>query len=195
MDTFDYKKYVAEGSLFKEPINESLKDLVSKATKIQSFVDKQGKEDGYEGGKHSPVGGVLNALKVAGGPGFDGDKELEAFYTKKLSKAIDTQLQKKYMKGFLNEEKVMEGDFGNDLESRYNYVRPLMVDLDDTARTEAMIDGMEDAMMEDDKENFDFYFIETMKMLGLEDELMDDDESFDDLEENDEFLDEILNKK
>jgi hypothetical protein len=84
-------------------INESLEALISKAKKIQSFVDKQGKEDGYEGGAHSPVGGVLTALKVAGGPGFDGDEKLKGYYTRKLSKAIDTQLQKKYMKGFLNE--------------------------------------------------------------------------------------------
>ena len=83
----------------KSYLNESLEALISKATKIQSFVDKQGKEDGYEGGAHSPVGGVLAALKVAGGPGFDGDKELEAFYTRKLSKAIETQMGKKYMSG------------------------------------------------------------------------------------------------
>jgi hypothetical protein len=95
-------------------INESLEALMSKAKKIQSFVDKQGKEDGYEGGAHSPVGGVLAALKVAGGPGFDGDEKLKGFYTRKLSKAIDTQLQKKYMKGFLNEfdDKSME-DYGD----------------------------------------------------------------------------------
>lgn len=95
-------------------INESLEALISKAKKIQSFVDKQGKEDGYEGGAHSPVGGVLAALKVAGGPGFDGDEKLKGYYTRKLSKAIDTQLQKKYMKGFLNEfdDKSME-DYGD----------------------------------------------------------------------------------
>jgi hypothetical protein len=95
-------------------INESLEALISKAKKIQSFVDKQGKEDGYEGGAHSPVGGVLTALKVAGGPGFDGDDDLKGYYTRKLSKAIDTQLQKKYMKGFLNEfdDKSME-DYGD----------------------------------------------------------------------------------
>jgi hypothetical protein len=95
-------------------INESLEALISKAKKIQSFVDKQGKEDGYEGGAHSPVGGVLTALKVAGGPGFDGDEKLKGYYTRKLSKAIDTQLQKKYMKGFLNEfdDKSME-DYGD----------------------------------------------------------------------------------
>ena len=86
-----------------------------------------------------------------------------------------------------------------------------MVDLDDSARTEAMIDGMEDAMMEDDKEAFDFYFVETMKMLGLEQELMDDvmsEPDFEDIapdsalgpnpsfvEGNDDVLDEILKEE
>ena len=85
-------------------------------------------------------------------------------------------------KKFLNEggiEKyLLEEQFGNDIESRYNFVRPLMSRLPDSARTEAMIDGMEEARDEDDKMAFDFYFVETMKMLGLEDELMEpgDDE-------------------
>jgi len=85
-------------------------------------------------------------------------------------------------KGFLKEggiEKyLLEEQFGNDIESRYNFIRPLMSRLPDSARTEAMIDGMEEAKAEDDKMAFDFYFVETMKMLGLEDELMEpgDDE-------------------
>ena len=74
------------------------------------------------------------------------------------------------------EKYLLEAQFGNDLESRYNYVRPLMSRLPDSARTEMMIDGMEDAMMEDDKAAFDFYFVETMKMLGLEQELMEPDD-------------------
>ena len=74
------------------------------------------------------------------------------------------------------EKYLLEAQFGNDLESRYNYVRPLMSRLPDSARTEMMIDGMEDAMMEDDKMAFDFYFVETMKMLGLEQELMEPDD-------------------
>ena len=74
------------------------------------------------------------------------------------------------------EKYLLEAQFGNDLESRYQYVRPLMSRLPDSARTEAMIDGMEDAMMEDDKAAFDFYFVETMKMLGLEQELMEPDD-------------------
>lgn len=83
------------------------------------------------------------------------------------------------------EKYLLEENFGNDIESRYAYIRPLMVNLADTARTEAMIDGMEDAKAEDDKMAFDFYFVETMKMLGLESELME----VEDLGENDEVLD------
>ena len=59
------------------------------------------------------------------------------------------------------------------------------------ARTEAMLDGMEEARAEDDKMAFDFYFVETMKMLGLETELMEAD-IFDNLAENDKVLDEFL---
>jgi hypothetical protein len=80
---------------------------------------------------------------------------------------------------FLAEDKkrtIKEASFGNDPESRYEYIRPLMSKLPDSARTEAMIDGMEEALAEDDKMEFDFYFVETMKMLGLEDELMEPDD-------------------
>ena len=84
-------------------------------------------------------------------------------------------------KGFLKEggiEKyLIEENFGNDIESRYEYIRPLMSRLPDSARTEAMIDGMEEARAEDDKMAFDFYFVETMKMLGLEQELMEPDDA------------------
>lgn len=85
---------------------------------------------------------------------------------------------KKFLKEGGIEKYLLEEQFGNDIESRYQFIRPLMVRLDDTARTEAMIDGMEEARAEDDKMAFDFYFVETMKMLGLEDELMEpgDDE-------------------
>ena len=51
-----------------------------------------------------------------------------------------------------------------------------------------MLDGMVDARTEDDKMAFDFYFVETMKMLGLENELME----VEDLDENDTYLDELL---
>ena len=85
---------------------------------------------------------------------------------------------KKFLKEGGVEKYLLEEQFGNDIESRYNFVRPLMSRLPDSARTEAMIDGMEEAKAEDDKQAFDFYFVETMKMLGLEDELMEpgDDE-------------------
>ena len=74
------------------------------------------------------------------------------------------------------EKYLLEAQFGNDIDSRYEYIRPLMSRLPDSARTEAMIDGMEEARAEDDKMAFDFYFVETMKMLGLEDELMEPDD-------------------
>lgn len=120
-------------------------------------------------------------------------------------------------KGFLKEggiEKyLMEADFGNDPESRYEYIRPLMSRLPDSARTETLIDGMEDGLREDDKTMFDYYFVEAMKELGLESELMEADslinpeaeeidaedleasaDYFDSLAENDDILDEIIDE-
>jgi len=118
---------------------------------------------------------------------------------------------KKFLKEGGIEKYLMEADFGNDPESRYDYIRPLMSRLPDSARTEAMIDGMEDGLREDDKELFDYYFVEAMKELGLESELMEadslinpeaeeiDDEDldaaadyFDSLAENDDVLDEMI---
>ena len=102
------------------------------------------------------------------------------------------------------EKYLLEENFGNDIESRFQYIRPLMDRLPDTARTEAMLDGMVDARTEDDKMAFDFYFVETMKMLGLEDELIEDQDLEDyydeyrfykrqgNLDENDTYLDELL---
>jgi len=119
---------------------------------------------------------------------------------------------KEFLKGGGVEKYLLEEQFGNDIESRYQFIRPLMVRLDDTARTEAMIDGMEEARAEDDKMAFDFYFVETMKMLGLEDSLMEPDEIggevdeispedleaasdyFDNLDENDDVLDGMLDE-
>ena len=98
---------------------------------------------------------------------------------------------KKFLKEGGVEKYLLEAQFGNDIESRYQYIRPLMSRLPDSARTEAMIDGMEEARAEDDKMAFDFYFVETMKMLGLETELMEAD-IFDNLAENDKVLDEFL---
>lgn len=83
---------------------------------------------------------------------------------------------KKFLKEGGIEKYLLEAQFGNDIDSRYEYIRPLMSRLPDSARTEAMIDGMEEARAEDDKSAFDFYFVETMKMLGLENELMEPDD-------------------
>lgn len=79
----------------------------------------------------------------------------------------------KWRQFIIEEAVVADGNFGNDIEDRYAYIRPLMADLPDTARTETLIDGMEDGLREDDKELFDYYFVEAMKMLGLEHQLMD----------------------
>ena len=84
---------------------------------------------------------------------------------------------KKFLKEGGVEKYLMEADFGNDLQSRYDYVRPLMSRLPDSARTEALIDGMEDGLREDDKALFDYYFVEAMKELGLEQELMEPDDA------------------
>jgi len=83
---------------------------------------------------------------------------------------------KKFLKEGGIEKYLMEANFGNDIEDRYEYIRPLMSRLPDSARTEALIDGMEDGLREDDKSLFDYYFVEAMKMLGLEDELMEPDD-------------------
>jgi hypothetical protein len=82
----------------------------------------------------------------------------------------------KWRQFIIEEAVVADGNFGNDIEDRYAYIRPLMADLPDTARTETLIDGMEDGLREDDKGLFDYYFVEAMKMLGLEHQLMDDGE-------------------
>ena len=81
----------------------------------------------------------------------------------------------KWRQFIIEEASVADGNFSNDIEDRYAYIRPLMARLPDTARTEALIDFMEDGLREDDKEMFDYGFVEAMKMLGLEDQLMDDE--------------------
>jgi hypothetical protein len=83
----------------------------------------------------------------------------------------------KYLKQGGVEKYLMEANFGNDLQSRYDYIRPLMSRLPDSARTETFIDGMEDGLREDDKELFDYYFVEAMKALGLEQELMEPEDA------------------
>jgi len=120
-------------------------------------------------------------------------------------------------KGFLKkggvEKYLLEENFGNDIESRYQFIRPLMSRLPDSARTEMFIDGMEEARAEDDKMAFDYYFVEAMKELGLESELMEAEslinpeaeeidpedlaasaDYFDNLSENDDVLDEMLDE-
>ena len=88
-----------ELKIFRKFLNEGLETLVAQGEKMAAFADKQ---SGYEGGIDSPVRNVLTAMKVAGGPGFDGDDKMIDYYTRKLSKAIENQKGKKYMQG-LNE--------------------------------------------------------------------------------------------
>ena len=69
------------------------------------------------------------------------------------------------------------GDFGNDPQDRYNYARKFTADLPDTARTEQMIQNLEDALedykMTDEVGEFDRAFVEIMIALGKESELME----------------------
>ena len=82
-------------------IDEDLKGLMAQGEKIAAFANKQ---SGYEGGVSSPVRGVLAAMAAAGAPDFDGDDEMVSYYTRKLTKAIETQKGKKYMSGFSVDE-------------------------------------------------------------------------------------------
>jgi len=81
----------------------------------------------------------------------------------------------KWRQFIIEEAAVADGNFGNDMKDRYAYIRPLMANLPDTARTETLIDFMKDGLRVDDKELFDYGFVEAMKELGLEDQLMDDE--------------------
>jgi hypothetical protein len=107
-------------------------------------------------------------------------------------------------KQYLNE------NFGNSPEERWEYIQPKLVNLPDTPRAQTLTKGMKDAMMEDNKFEFDYYFVEAMKMLGLENELGDSEDdkitppmprNLTDRElanvfvrENDNVLDEIIKK-
>ena len=82
-------------------IDEDLKGLMAKGEKMAAFANKQ---SGYEGGVSSPVRGVLAAATVAGAPDFNGDEDLKAYWTRRLTKAIETQKGKKYMSGFSIDE-------------------------------------------------------------------------------------------
>ena len=73
-------------------------------------------------------------------------------------------------KQYLNE------NFGNSPEERWEYIQPKLVNLPDTPRAQTLTKGMKDAMMEDNTFEFDYYFVEAMKMLGLENELEDSED-------------------
>ena len=83
-----------------EGLNEDLKGLMAQGEKMAAFANKQ---SGYEGGISSPVRGVLASMTAAGAPDFDGDEELKTYWTRRLTKAIETQKDRKYMSGFSEE--------------------------------------------------------------------------------------------
>ena len=95
------KKIDAEDEDQDGKIDEDLKGLMAQGEKIAAFANKQ---SGYEGGVSSPVRDVLAAMTVAGAPDFDGDDEMVSYYTRRLTKAIETQKGKKYMSGFSVDE-------------------------------------------------------------------------------------------
>jgi len=95
------KKIDAEDEDQDGKIDEDLKGLMAQGEKIAAFANKQ---SGYEGGVSSPVRGVLAAMAAAGAPDFDGDDKMVSYYTRKLTKAIETQKGKKYMSGFSVDE-------------------------------------------------------------------------------------------
>jgi len=80
-----------------EGLNEDLGGLMAQGEKMAAFANKQ---SGYEGGVSSPVRGVLASMTAAGAPDFDGDEELKTYWTRRLTKAIETQKGRKYMSGY-----------------------------------------------------------------------------------------------
>ena len=95
VDDYDFTSYLDEQS-----VNEDLRGLMAQGEKMAAFANKQ---SGYEGGVSSPVRGVLAAMTAAGAPDFDGDEELKSYWTRRLTKAIETQKGRKYMSGFSEE--------------------------------------------------------------------------------------------
>ena len=101
----------------------------------------------------------------------------------------------KWRQFIIEEAALTEADFGNDIEDRYAYVRPLLQTLPDTERVDFLVRGLDDGRMMDDKMEFDYYFVELMKLLGREDELMEemnpeaDEIDAEDLEAAAEFFD------
>jgi len=112
---------------------------------------------------------------------------------------------------------IAEGNFGNDPQDRYNYARKFTADLPDTARSEYLVSNLEDALedykLTDEVGEFDQAFVDIMKALGKENELMEGEsltnpeaeeieatdldaaaDYFDSLAENDDALDEVINE-
>jgi len=76
-------------------------------------------------------------------------------------------------------------DFGNDLESRFQFIAPRLVRFPGKKeQLKPLFLQMTDAMEEDDKVAFDNAFMKAMQMMGYEDKL----------EGNDKMLDEIMNE-
>ncbi len=90
---------------FRKTMNEDLRGLMAQGEKMAAFANKQ---SGYEGGVSSPVRGVLAAMAAAGAPDFNGDKDLKAYWTRQLTKAIKTQMGRKYMSGLNEKAKTIE---------------------------------------------------------------------------------------
>jgi hypothetical protein len=135
-------------------MNEDLRGLMAQGEKMAAFANKQ---SGYEGGVFTPVRGVLAAMTVAGAPDFDGDEELKAYWTRRLTKAIKTQMGRKYMSGLNEEAKDIElpadttftldlkhlvkkhMNKGNDKESAIKFTKALMKKLH--SKGEVEVDG------------------------------------------------------
>jgi len=71
---------------------------------------------------------------------------------------------------------IAEHNFGNDPQDRYDYVRKFTADLPDTARSEYLVSNLDDALedfkLTDEVGEFDQAFVDIMKALGKEKELM-----------------------
>ena len=74
---------------------------------------------------------------------------------------------------------IAESNFGNDPQDRYNYVRKFTADLPDTARSEYLVSNLDDALedfkLTDEVGEFDQAFVDIMKALGKEKELMEEE--------------------
>ena len=74
---------------------------------------------------------------------------------------------------------IAESNFGNDPQDRYDYVRKFTADLPDTARSEYLVSNLDDALedfkLTDEVGEFDQAFVDIMKALGKEKELMEEE--------------------